>query len=63
MEGHLAMKLCHIGMYEITESIYEPKCVNGIGTFENENALHGRTSIRWVKVLKNEPSKMCEDSP
>ena len=39
-------------VYEKTKSIDKPNCVNEIGTFQNEDASHGRTSVR-CRAIQN----------
>lgn len=47
---NLVMSFCHICIYEITEIIDIPNCINRIRIFLSENIVQGRTSLRYRLV-------------
>ena len=40
--GHPIISCCHIWIYEMTKSLDKPNFVNGIGTFQSEDAAYSR---------------------
>ena len=45
-EGHLIIKSSQNWIYEMTKYTKEPNYLNGSGTFQGEDVMHSRTSVR-----------------